>query len=66
MFNIDKYDAIIGTLFMRQFGILLNLKNNVLRFEEGDLCLPALSLEEDRVEQAWRSASCVSSHAEAE
>ncbi len=30
VFNIDKYDAIINTLFMCWFGLLVKLKNNVL------------------------------------
>ena len=33
VFNIDKYDAIIGTLSMRQHGIILDLKHNVIRFD---------------------------------
>lgn len=64
VFNIDKYDAIIGTLFMCQYGLLPDLKNDVLRFDNSKLCIPALTLEEDHIEQAQRSASRVPAPAE--
>lgn len=47
VFNIDKYDAIIGTIFMCRYGLIIDLKNNVLRFEDNNVKLSALTLEED-------------------
>ncbi len=60
VFNIDKY------VFMCRYGLIIDLKNNVLRFEDNNVKLSALTLEEDRVEQARRSVSRVSSHTEAD
>ena len=53
-FNIDRYDCILGTPSMRHFGILPDLANNAVII--GGISYPALTSDEDTLEQSRRSA----------
>ncbi|KAJ7573831.1 hypothetical protein C8J56DRAFT_1065528 [Mycena floridula] len=56
--NIDRYDAIVGTVFMRQHGIALDFKHNIIRVK-GKAC-PTMKLSEDVEEHARRSRAVIS------
>ena len=60
VFNIDWYDCILGTLSMRWFRILLDLSNNMVVVRS--VKYPALSSEEDTIEQTHWSAARVVEH----
>ena len=55
VFNIDRYDCILGIPFIRKFRLLLDLANNSIIID-GKRHI-ALTTEEDTVEQVRRSAS---------
>ncbi len=57
VFNIDRYDCILGTPSMRRFGILPDLANNAIIIR--GVKYPAINSEEDTVEQTRRSAARV-------
>ena len=57
VFNIDRYDCILGTPSMRRFGIMPDLVNNAVII--GGISYPALTSDEDTIEQSRRSASRV-------
>jgi hypothetical protein len=54
--NIDRYDVILGTVFMRKHGIILNFKRNQVRI--GDKELPTLHEDADEYLQICRQAMC--------
>ncbi|KAJ7583104.1 hypothetical protein C8J56DRAFT_1054836 [Mycena floridula] len=56
--NIDRYDAIVGTMFMRQHGIALDFEHDVIRVK-GKAC-PTMKLSEDVEEHAHRSHAVIS------
>ncbi|KAK1218877.1 hypothetical protein PQX77_018404 [Marasmius sp. AFHP31] len=55
--NIDRYDAVVGTVFMRRHGILLDFKNDEIRTEKS--VVPTLSEGEESAELARRAAKRV-------
>jgi hypothetical protein len=54
MVNIDRYDVILGTVFMRKHRIVLNFGKDQVRM--GDKMLPALHEGEDKYLQVRRQA----------
>jgi hypothetical protein len=50
--NIDRYDVILGTVFMRKHGIVLDFGKDQVRM--GDKMLPALHEGEDKYLQVRR------------
>jgi Retroviral aspartyl protease len=52
--NIDRYDVILGMVFMRRHGIALNFGMN--QVQQGDQVIPALKEGEDEYLQVCRQA----------
>jgi hypothetical protein len=52
MVNIDRYDVILGTVFMRKHGIMLDFGKDQVQM--GDKTLPALCEGEDEYLQVRR------------
>ncbi|KAJ3910824.1 hypothetical protein F5877DRAFT_86968 [Lentinula edodes] len=57
--NIDRYDAVLGTVFMRKHGIALDFENNVIRMHSKPT--PTLTEGEENREIARRYAKTMSS-----
>ncbi|KAL0565324.1 hypothetical protein V5O48_016700 [Marasmius crinis-equi] len=55
--NIDRYDAVVGTVFMRRHGLMLDFKRDKIRTDNS--VLPTLSEGEELAELARRSAKRV-------
>lgn len=57
--NVDRYDVVLGTVFMRKHGIALDFENNTIRVKGKKI--PTLTEEEEHSELARRYAKTVSS-----
>ncbi|KAF9254452.1 hypothetical protein L218DRAFT_1046079 [Marasmius fiardii PR-910] len=33
--NVDRYDAVVGTVFMRRHGIVLDFRNDTIKMNDG-------------------------------
>ncbi|KAK1225509.1 hypothetical protein PQX77_011546 [Marasmius sp. AFHP31] len=56
--NVDRYDAVVGTVFMRKHGITLDFKSDTVRTK--DAVVPTLSEGEELAELVRRAAKRVS------
>ena len=52
--NLDRYDAVLGTPFMRKFGVCLDFKANAVRL--GDSVIPALPPREEEAAASRKRA----------
>ncbi|KAJ3769949.1 hypothetical protein FB446DRAFT_705805 [Lentinula raphanica] len=58
--NVDRYDAVLGTVFMRKHGIALDFEKNVIRLSGKEI--PTLTEGDENRELARRYAKNVSSN----
>ncbi|KAJ3792388.1 hypothetical protein GGU11DRAFT_860266 [Lentinula aff. detonsa] len=58
--NVDRYDAVLGTVFMRKHGIALDFERNVIRLSGKEI--PTLTEGDENREMARRYAKHVSSN----
>ncbi|KAJ3999745.1 hypothetical protein F5050DRAFT_854011 [Lentinula boryana] len=58
--NVDRYDAVLGTVFMRKHGIALDFERNVIRLSGKEI--PTLTEGDENRELARRYAKNVSSN----
>jgi hypothetical protein len=52
--NVDRYDAVVGTVFMRRHGIVLDFKNNTVKIN--DSVVPTLTEGEELAELIRRAS----------